>query len=183
MTSNPHAVNVDRMREWIADLRTTSAAQCKGTLMKDYDGEARFCCLGRLVATQYGEPVHSVSGRAFPVKVLQFPGVAAKISTGALLDAATAYRLGGAEDDVITMPDRDESDDAYDVILATPGDEFWPDEDAVDLLPNAGEPRLTASMANDLLGWSFAQIADALEARYLPEDWAARETREEVAAE
>lgn len=171
MTSNPYNVNVENMRAWIADLRTTTAPQALGTLatVVDADGTVGYCCLGRQAACVLGEATPQ-EGKFGPLTA--FPG---GIYQGtALPDSRTLSALATPATDYYDLFGTHRTYSVDTVVLATVGDPLFPSQEDLDA---AGHrllnDRLTAAEANDDLGWSFAQIADALESRYLPDDYAA----------
>lgn len=146
----PEGPSRNLMAAWVADLRTPGIKQRAGSLgRRDPNYSVAHCCLGRLVILPEAgaEHYYNVNGDLVVVA-----------SDGTEFESLPPVEL---VDKVVwsALPDP-LSPDPRDVILA----DKWPAGTGADV---SDGHQFTASRANDILHWSFAQIADALEARYL----------------
>lgn len=160
--------NERNMRQWIVALRSGDYFQGQEKLRylapNPEDAElaavARWCCMGvvcdvavrdglemRVQSTSTGRTRYNSSAVLMPMAVFQWLGLNPEEHT------RTRFQ-----------------EDGWDVIITT-------GEIAILNIPGFVEAsdsttNISAVAANDNLGWTFDQIADALEATYLPADWA-----------
>lgn len=140
-------VNVENMRKWVTALRSGNYAQGVGRLEYQEDGKSLYCCLG--VACR----VAIADGVVLPERASSDDPV-----------VGILYLHSALDDDSWTG-----SSLPIPVIkwLGLPGDD-WTNNGDVALEDPEGETQGAIS-ANDAahLRWSFDQIADGLERRYL----------------
>lgn len=131
-------INIERVRLWVDDLRTTSSEQTTGRL---YDGQDGFCCLGRAcVVAGVGDFKEGDDGDIRYVCELD------DSATELPYDVAVWYGFIDEDLDV----------DGQEFVFRDPA-----------LHAPGGEMSDNASCLNDTWGLSFAEIADAIEATWL----------------
>lgn len=130
--------NKEALRLWVADLRRDDIKQGTGYLTQIKDGKRLDCCLGRAcqVALENG--------------VIGEPRV--EVQTDTRMAPPTLYYYG-------------DSDARYALPLEVMRWLGLSEEDP-HLLTGQGDDEETAASLNDTYGWSFEEIADAIERTY-----------------